>query len=94
MILSYLNEMETLFLIHKIMIKHYMNKTPCFLRLCLCCPQISVEAPWLSDIQASCAVVGQGILTCVDSATVSLYMLGLHEESQMTQIPLQVPTEI
>ncbi|XP_035502165.2 ER membrane protein complex subunit 1 isoform X1 [Scophthalmus maximus] len=51
--------------------------------------QISVEAPWLSDIQASCAVVDQGILTCVDSATVSLYMLDLHVQSQMTQIPLQ-----
>uniref|UniRef100_A0A4W6G7T9 ER membrane protein complex subunit 1 n=1 Tax=Lates calcarifer TaxID=8187 RepID=A0A4W6G7T9_LATCA len=51
--------------------------------------QISVEAPWLSNIQASCAVVGQGILTCVDSATVSLYILDLHMQSQMTQIPLQ-----
>ncbi|XP_019944740.2 ER membrane protein complex subunit 1 [Paralichthys olivaceus] len=51
--------------------------------------QISVEAPWLSNIQASCAVVGQGMLTCVDSATVSLYMLDLHVQSQMTQIPLQ-----
>ncbi|KAM3872411.1 ER membrane protein complex subunit 1 [Diretmus argenteus] len=51
--------------------------------------QISVEAPWLSDIQAGCAVVGQGILICVDPATVSLYTLDLQEESQMTQIPLQ-----
>ncbi|CAK6951174.1 ER membrane protein complex subunit 1 [Scomber scombrus] len=51
--------------------------------------QVSVEAPWLSNIQASCAVVGQGMLMCVDSATVSLYMLDLHAESQMTQIPLQ-----
>ncbi|XP_037629125.1 ER membrane protein complex subunit 1 isoform X1 [Sebastes umbrosus] len=51
--------------------------------------QISVEAPWLSNIQASCAVIGQGMLTCVDSATVSLYMLDLQLQSQMTQIPLQ-----
>ncbi|KAF7668637.1 hypothetical protein LDENG_00296220 [Lucifuga dentata] len=53
--------------------------------------QISAEAPWLSDVQASCAVVGQGILTCVDSATVSLYMLDLQSQvqSQMIQIPLQ-----
>lgn len=59
-----------------------------------CCLQISVEAPWLSNIQASCAVIGQGMLTCVDSATVSLYMLDLQLQSQMTQIPLQVPTTI
>uniref|UniRef100_A0A8C9Y673 ER membrane protein complex subunit 1 n=1 Tax=Sander lucioperca TaxID=283035 RepID=A0A8C9Y673_SANLU len=52
--------------------------------------QISVEAPWLSNIQASCSVIDQGVLTCVDSATVSLYMLDLHLQSQMTQIPLQV----
>ncbi|KAI3357283.1 hypothetical protein L3Q82_015736 [Scortum barcoo] len=51
--------------------------------------QISVEALWLSNIQASCVVIGQGVLTCVDSPTLSLYMLDLHEQSQMTQIPLQ-----
>ncbi|KAG7227007.1 hypothetical protein INR49_022353 [Caranx melampygus] len=51
--------------------------------------QISVEAPWLSNIQASCAVVAKGMLTCVDSATASLHMLDLHTQSQMTQIPLQ-----
>uniref|UniRef100_A0A8C2WRY9 ER membrane protein complex subunit 1 n=1 Tax=Cyclopterus lumpus TaxID=8103 RepID=A0A8C2WRY9_CYCLU len=51
--------------------------------------QISVEAPWLSNIQASCVVIGQGMLTCVDSAAVSLYTLDLHVQSQMTQIPLQ-----
>uniref|UniRef100_A0A7N8Y332 ER membrane protein complex subunit 1 n=1 Tax=Mastacembelus armatus TaxID=205130 RepID=A0A7N8Y332_9TELE len=55
--------------------------------------QVSVEAPWLSSIQGSCAVVGQGMLTCVDSATVSLYMLDLHVQGQMTQIPLQVATK-
>lgn len=58
------------------------------------CLQISVEAPWLSNIQASCVVISQGMLTCVDSATVSLYMLDLHMQSEMTQIPLQVPAKI
>ncbi|XP_061831444.1 ER membrane protein complex subunit 1 [Nerophis lumbriciformis] len=51
--------------------------------------QISVEAPWLSDIEASCAIVGQGILTCVDAASASLYTVDIHAQSQMTQIPLQ-----
>lgn len=51
--------------------------------------QFSVDAPWLSNIQASCVVVGQGMLTCVDSATMSLYTLDLHLQLQMTQIPLQ-----
>ncbi|TNN76530.1 ER membrane protein complex subunit 1 [Liparis tanakae] len=51
--------------------------------------QISVEAPWLSNIQASCVVIGRGMLTCVDSAAASLYTLDLHVQSQMTQIPLQ-----
>lgn len=59
--------------------------------VCVCCLQISVEAPWLSNIQASCAVIGKGMLMCVDPATVSLYMLDLHAESQMTQVLLQVP---
>ncbi|XP_061538372.1 ER membrane protein complex subunit 1 [Phycodurus eques] len=51
--------------------------------------QVSVEAPWLSNIQASCAVVGQGILMCVDGASASLYTLDIHTQTQMTQIPLQ-----
>uniref|UniRef100_A0A3Q3EJG8 ER membrane protein complex subunit 1 n=1 Tax=Labrus bergylta TaxID=56723 RepID=A0A3Q3EJG8_9LABR len=51
--------------------------------------QISVEAPWLSNIQANCVVIGEGMLLCVDSPSVSLYMLDLHVQSQMTQIPLQ-----
>uniref|UniRef100_A0A8C4EIY5 ER membrane protein complex subunit 1 n=1 Tax=Dicentrarchus labrax TaxID=13489 RepID=A0A8C4EIY5_DICLA len=38
---------------------------------------------------AVCVVISQGMLTCVDPLTVSLYMLDLHTESQMTQIPLQ-----
>lgn len=61
---------------------------------CLCCPQVSVEAPWLSNIQGSCAVISKGMLTCVDPAAVSLYILDLHAESQMTQVPLQVPPRI
>uniref|UniRef100_A0A665USJ7 ER membrane protein complex subunit 1 n=1 Tax=Echeneis naucrates TaxID=173247 RepID=A0A665USJ7_ECHNA len=51
--------------------------------------QMSVEAPWLSNIQASCAVIAKEMLACVDSSTASLYMLDLHVQSQMTQIPLQ-----
>uniref|UniRef100_A0A8C5E0K9 ER membrane protein complex subunit 1 n=1 Tax=Gouania willdenowi TaxID=441366 RepID=A0A8C5E0K9_GOUWI len=51
--------------------------------------QTSVEAPWLSNIQTSCAVVGQGMITCVDSLTMSLYTLDMHTQSKMTQIPLQ-----
>uniref|UniRef100_A0A8C4ED29 ER membrane protein complex subunit 1 n=1 Tax=Dicentrarchus labrax TaxID=13489 RepID=A0A8C4ED29_DICLA len=48
-----------------------------------------IHTAWLSNIQASCVVISQGMLTCVDPLTVSLYMLDLHTESQMTQIPLQ-----
>ncbi|XP_068192261.1 ER membrane protein complex subunit 1 [Antennarius striatus] len=51
--------------------------------------QISVDAPWLSNIPSSCAVVGNGMLICVDPTAESLYMLDLHEESQFTQIPFQ-----
>ncbi|KAM3618234.1 uncharacterized protein V6R79_017759 [Siganus canaliculatus] len=51
--------------------------------------QISVEAPWLSNIPSSCAVIGKGFLMCVDPSSTSLQMLDLHTESQMTQISLQ-----
>ncbi|KAM4571102.1 ER membrane protein complex subunit 1 [Fundulus diaphanus] len=51
--------------------------------------QVSVEAPWLSNIPGSCVVVGQGMLMCVDSTTLSLNILDLHQQLQMTQIPLQ-----
>ncbi|CAL8319167.1 unnamed protein product [Merluccius merluccius] len=51
--------------------------------------QVTVEAPWLSDLGANCVVVGQGVLMCVDVATLSLYTLDLHLDSEMTQIPLQ-----
>lgn len=69
---------------------HVLNDSYNF--LCLCHVKTSVEAPWLSNIQTNCAVIGQGMLVCVDSPTLSLYMLDLHEQSQMTQIPLQVGT--
>lgn len=55
-----------------------------------CCFQISVDAPWLSDIQSSCALIGKGTLICVDPAAVSLHMIDLHSEAEMTQMPLQV----
>uniref|UniRef100_A0AAX7SI35 ER membrane protein complex subunit 1 n=1 Tax=Astatotilapia calliptera TaxID=8154 RepID=A0AAX7SI35_ASTCA len=32
------------------------------------------DTPWLSNIVASCAVIGQGVLICVDSATPSLLL--------------------
>ncbi|XP_029012302.1 ER membrane protein complex subunit 1 [Betta splendens] len=51
--------------------------------------QITVEAPWLNNIPANCAVIGKGMLTCVDSVTMSLYMYDLHVQSRMTQILLQ-----
>ncbi|XP_035238782.1 ER membrane protein complex subunit 1 isoform X1 [Anguilla anguilla] len=53
--------------------------------------QRSVEAPWLSSLQASCVVVGAGILTCVDPSTLSLYTLPLlsEESAEMNQVPLQ-----
>lgn len=74
--------------------ERFIGQIPNFLLVCLCCLQISVEAPWLSNIPSNCAVIGKGMLTCVDPATQSLYMLDLHVESQMTQIPFQVSTEI
>uniref|UniRef100_A0A1A7XV91 ER membrane protein complex subunit 1 n=1 Tax=Iconisemion striatum TaxID=60296 RepID=A0A1A7XV91_9TELE len=51
--------------------------------------QVSVEAPWLASIPASCSVISRGMLTCVDATTMSLYTLDLHLQLQMTQIPLQ-----
>lgn len=55
--------------------------------------QVSVEAPWLSNIPASCVVVGQGMLMCVDSTTASLNTLNLQQSLQITQIPLQVSSK-
>uniref|UniRef100_A0AAZ3PAV4 ER membrane protein complex subunit 1 n=1 Tax=Oncorhynchus tshawytscha TaxID=74940 RepID=A0AAZ3PAV4_ONCTS len=37
--------------------------------------QRSVEAPWLSSVESSCVVIGQGVLMCVDPATLALYTL-------------------
>lgn len=51
--------------------------------------QRSVEAPWLSGLQGSCVVVGQGTLVCVDPATMSLYTTPLQTEGPMNQILLQ-----
>ncbi|XP_033824952.1 ER membrane protein complex subunit 1 [Periophthalmus magnuspinnatus] len=51
--------------------------------------QFTVKAPWLSDLQSSCSVIGKGMLTCVDSDSLSLNMLDLHSHSQMNQISLQ-----
>ncbi|XP_075898482.1 ER membrane protein complex subunit 1 [Nelusetta ayraudi] len=51
--------------------------------------QISVEAPWLSNVQESCTVIGKGMLTCVDPSAASLHMLDLHADSEMTQVLLQ-----
>lgn len=56
----------------------------------MCCLQISVEAPWLSNVQESCTVIGKGMLTCVDPSAASLHMLDLHADSEMTQVLLQV----
>ncbi|KAG7472900.1 hypothetical protein MATL_G00113460 [Megalops atlanticus] len=52
--------------------------------------QTSVEAPWLSSL-SSCAVVGTGVLMCVDSASTSLYTFPLQSEepAEMSQILLQ-----
>ncbi|KAK7896703.1 hypothetical protein WMY93_022028 [Mugilogobius chulae] len=51
--------------------------------------QFTVEAPWLSDLQSSCSVVGKGMLTCVDQHTLSLNILDLHSQPNINQITLQ-----
>ncbi|XP_023697314.1 ER membrane protein complex subunit 1 [Paramormyrops kingsleyae] len=53
--------------------------------------QVSVDAPWLSSLQPSCAVVGPGSLICVDAVTASLYVLSLSKEDRaaVQQITLQ-----
>lgn len=51
--------------------------------------QRSIEAPWLSDVQDSCVLVGAGQLVCADLATQSLYLLSLKEETPVNQILLQ-----
>uniref|UniRef100_A0A4W5JQG4 EMC1 first beta-propeller domain-containing protein n=1 Tax=Hucho hucho TaxID=62062 RepID=A0A4W5JQG4_9TELE len=54
--------------------------------------QSSVEAPWLSSVESSCVVVGQGVLMCVDPATLALYTLPMQAEEtpQFSQTLLQV----
>ncbi|XP_055788673.1 ER membrane protein complex subunit 1-like isoform X2 [Salvelinus fontinalis] len=53
--------------------------------------QRSVKAPWLSSVESSCVVVGQGVLMCVDAATFSLYTLPIQAEEtpEFSQILLQ-----
>ncbi|XP_064818500.1 ER membrane protein complex subunit 1-like [Oncorhynchus masou masou] len=53
--------------------------------------QRSVEAPWLSSVESSCVVIGQGVLMCVDPATLSLYTLPIpaEEAPQFNHILLQ-----
>ncbi|KAJ8017248.1 hypothetical protein DPEC_G00015830 [Dallia pectoralis] len=52
--------------------------------------QMSMEAPWLSSVESSCVVVGQGVLVCVDPFTQALYTLPLQaEDSQFRQVLLQ-----
>ncbi|CDQ98517.1 unnamed protein product [Oncorhynchus mykiss] len=54
--------------------------------------QRSVEASWLSSVESSCVVVGQGVLMCVDPATLALYTLPIQAEEtpEFSQILLQV----
>ncbi|XP_051947214.1 ER membrane protein complex subunit 1 [Xyrauchen texanus] len=51
----------------------------------------SVEAPWMSSLESSCAVISLGILLCVDQITQSLYTLPLQstEQTEIKQIHLQ-----
>nr|XP_046200723.1 ER membrane protein complex subunit 1-like isoform X1 [Oncorhynchus gorbuscha] len=53
--------------------------------------QRSVEAPWLSSVESSCVVIGQGVLMCVDPATLALYTLPIQAEEapQFNQILLR-----
>uniref|UniRef100_A0AAY4DCU0 ER membrane protein complex subunit 1 n=1 Tax=Denticeps clupeoides TaxID=299321 RepID=A0AAY4DCU0_9TELE len=58
--------------------------------------QVSVEAPWITSLDSSCAVVGSAVLLCVDPVSSSLYTLQLNAEgrAEFVHIPLQVPTAI
>ncbi|KAJ0064469.1 hypothetical protein NL108_006932 [Boleophthalmus pectinirostris] len=51
--------------------------------------QFTIQAPWLSDLESSCSVIGKGMLTCVDPLSLSLNIVDLHSHSQMSQISLQ-----
>lgn len=56
------------------------------------CVQVRVAAPWLGALQGSCAVVGEAVLVCVDTAARSLHVCALDTEQDMRHIPLQVRT--
>lgn len=51
-----------------------------------------MAAPWLGALQGSCAVVGEAVLVCVDTAARSLHVCALDTEQDMRHIPLQVRT--
>ncbi|XP_071305303.1 ER membrane protein complex subunit 1 isoform X1 [Agelaius tricolor] len=51
--------------------------------------QVRVAAPWLGALQGPCAVVGEAVLVCVDTATRSLHVCALDTEQDMRNIPLQ-----
>uniref|UniRef100_A0AAY4DCS4 ER membrane protein complex subunit 1 n=1 Tax=Denticeps clupeoides TaxID=299321 RepID=A0AAY4DCS4_9TELE len=53
--------------------------------------QVSVEAPWITSLDSSCAVVGSAVLLCVDPVSSSLYTLQLNAEgrAEFVHIPLQ-----
>ncbi|KAL1020636.1 hypothetical protein UPYG_G00002730 [Umbra pygmaea] len=53
--------------------------------------QRSVEAPWLSSLESSCVMVGQGMLTCVDLSTQAIYILPVTNENTplFSQVLLQ-----
>ncbi|KAF4801416.1 ER membrane protein complex subunit 1 isoform X1 [Turdus rufiventris] len=51
--------------------------------------QVRVAAPWLGALQGSCAVVGEAVLVCVDTAARSLHVCALDTEQDMRHIPLQ-----
>ncbi|RLV93163.1 hypothetical protein DV515_00013511 [Chloebia gouldiae] len=51
--------------------------------------QVRVAAPWLGDLQGSCAVVGEAVLVCVEAAARSLHVCALDTEQDMRHIPLQ-----
>lgn len=54
------------------------------------CVQVRVAAPWLGALQGSCAVVGEAVLVCADTAARSLRVCALDTEQDMRNLPLQV----
>uniref|UniRef100_A0A8C5UAF1 ER membrane protein complex subunit 1 n=1 Tax=Malurus cyaneus samueli TaxID=2593467 RepID=A0A8C5UAF1_9PASS len=52
--------------------------------------QVRVAAPWLQDLRGSCAVVGEAVLLCLDTATHSLHSCALDTEAALLCLcPLQ-----